>query len=158
MKEILFSVFAYLIGSIPVGLLVARFKGISIREVGSGNIGATNVFRSVGKGAGIFTFFCDLLKGFVPAFFFASWGSVNSQFSLLFGFLAIIGHNFRIFEIQRRQKGIATSAGMLAGVAPVAVLWGIGIWLIVFLSSGLFLWRRLLRRQLWRFAVGLIMP
>ncbi len=136
MKETLFSILAYLIGSIPVGLLVARAKGINIREVGSGNIGATNVFRSVGKGAGIFTFFCDFLKGFVPAFFFVRWGAMDQQFGLLFGFLAIIGHNFPIFLNFKGGKGIATSAGMLAGVAPVAVLWGLGIWIVVFLSSG----------------------
>ena len=136
MKEVLFSVLGYVLGSVPFGLLVAKAKGVNIREVGSGNIGATNVFRSIGKGAGIFTFLCDFLKGFVPAFFFAQWAGLDPRFGLLFGMLAILGHNFPVFLKFKGGKGIATSAGMLAGVAPAAVLYGIGVWLIVFLASG----------------------
>lgn len=136
MKEVLFSILAYLLGSVPFGLLVAKAKGVNIREVGSGNIGATNVFRSIGKGPGIFTFVCDFLKGFVPGFFFVVWGGTDPRFGLLFGMLAILGHNFPVFLKFKGGKGIATSAGMLAGVAPVAVLWGIGCWLVIFLCSG----------------------
>lgn len=136
MKEVLFSVLAYLLGSVPFGLLVAKAKGVNIREVGSGNIGATNVFRSIGKGPGIFTFVCDFLKGFIPAFVFAKFVE-NVNFGLLFGMLAILGHNYPIFLKFKGGKGIATSAGMLAGVAGKAVLWGIGSWLLVFLASGI---------------------
>jgi glycerol-3-phosphate acyltransferase PlsY len=135
MKLIVLAVLSYVLGSVPFGLLVAKAKGVNIREVGSGNIGATNVFRSIGKGPGVFTFFCDFLKGFVPAFFFAKW-SGNATFGLLFGMMAILGHNFPVFLKFKGGKGIATSAGMLAGVAPAAVLWGIGAWLIIFLASG----------------------
>lgn len=136
MYAVLFSFVAYILGSVPFGLLVAKANGVNIREVGSGNIGATNVFRSIGKGAGIFTFICDFLKGFVPAFFFARWATLDLSFGLLFGMLAILGHNFPVFLKFKGGKGIATSAGMLAGVAGPAVLWGLGAWLLVFLVSG----------------------
>ena len=135
MKVVLFSILAYVLGSVPFGLLVARVKGVNIREVGSGNIGATNVFRSIGKGAGIFTFGCDFLKGFIPAFVFVKFVG-NTNFGLLFGTLAILGHNFPVFLKFKGGKGVATSAGMLAGVAGQAVLWGLGTWLVVFLASG----------------------
>lgn len=135
MKVVLLAVLAYILGSVPFGLLVAKAKGVNIRAVGSGNIGATNVFRSIGKGPGIFTFVCDFLKGFIPALVFAKWVG-RENFGLLFGMLAILGHNFPVFLKFKGGKGIATSAGMLAGVAGQAVLWGIGTWLLVFLASG----------------------
>ena len=77
MEIAILTVLAYLFGAVPFGLLVARSRGIDIRQQGSGNIGATNAFRCVGKGWGIFTFTFDALKGFIPAFVFPLLGNLN---------------------------------------------------------------------------------
>lgn len=127
---------AYLLGSIPNGLLIARLKGVDIRKVGSGNIGATNVFRSVGKTWGVLTFFCDALKGFLPAFFFPLLtGNTGPALGIFCGALAIIGHNWPVFLKFKGGKGVATSAGVLLGIAPAAVGIGLLSWLILFLST-----------------------
>lgn len=132
----LFTLAAYLIGSIPFGLLIAQTKGVDIRTVGSGNIGATNVLRTLGKPLGITCFVLDVLKGFLPAFFFPMLGNIVPTFGILFGAAAILGHNFPVFLKFKGGKGIATSAGVLLGVAPLAVLIGILSWVIVFYTSG----------------------
>lgn len=130
---------AYLFGAVPFGLLVARSKGIDIRSHGSGNIGATNVFRVLGKGWGIFTFFLDALKGFIPSFVFPIIGSLEpslrGDFGVLFGFAAILGHSFPVYLKFKGGKGVATSAGMLLGVAPLAVGVGFLCWVICLMLS-----------------------
>lgn len=112
---------AYLLGALPFGLLVAKARGVDIRSQGSCNIGATNVFRCVGKGWGILTFMLDALKGYVPAFFFPMIGDLDPGYGVLFGLAAIIGHTFPVYLKFKGGKGVATSAGMLLGVAPLAV-------------------------------------
>lgn len=138
------ALLAYLMGSIPVGLILSLLKGVDIRKVGSGNIGATNVFRSVSKPLGILTFILDFLKGLVPAALFPillrKVCTEPSTFSgemlgLLFGFLGIAGHNWSVFLRFRGGKGIATSAGVLAGVAPEAMLLGLLAWVVLFLTT-----------------------
>jgi glycerol-3-phosphate acyltransferase PlsY len=126
---------AYLFGAVPFGLLVAKSRGVDIRTQGSGNIGATNVFRCIGKGWGIFTFVLDALKGFIPAFFFPVIGNANSEFGVLFGLAAIIGHSFPVYLKFKGGKGVATSAGMLLGVAPLAVGIGFACWVLCLLIS-----------------------
>jgi len=126
---------AYLLGAVPFGLLVARSKGIDIRKEGSGNIGATNVFRVIGKGWGIFTFVLDALKGFVPAFFFPKLAETDPAYAVLFGFAAILGHSFPVYLKFKGGKGVATSAGMLLGVAPLAVGIGFACWVISMILS-----------------------
>jgi glycerol-3-phosphate acyltransferase PlsY len=130
------TLLAYLTGSIPFGLLLARTKGVDIRTQGSGNIGATNVLRCLGKPLGISCFALDVLKGFVPAFFFAPLGGIATEFGILFGAAAILGHNFPVFLKFKGGKGVATSAGVLLGVAPLAVAVGILTWGIVFYTFG----------------------
>ena len=116
---------AYLLGSIPNGLLIARLKGIDLQKVGSGNIGATNVFRCVGKGWGIAAFVLDAVKGFVPAFFFPRLlDAAPPWLGLACGVAAIAGHNWPVWLKFKGGKGVSTSAGMLLGIAPAAV--GIG--------------------------------
>ena len=132
---------SYLVGSIPFALLLSRIKGVDIRKVGSGNVGATNVFRMVSKPLGIATFFCDALKGFVPAFVFPMFGNCGagafqcSELGVWCGALAIVGHNWPVFLKFKGGKGIATSAGVLLGIAPAAV--GIGLlgWILLFATS-----------------------
>jgi len=130
------TLFAYLIGSIPFGLLLAKTKGVDIREQGSGNIGATNVLRCLGKPLGITCFVLDVLKGFLPAALFPTLGNCGAEFGILFGAAAILGHNFPVFLKFKGGKGVATSAGVLLGVAPLAVGLGILTWAIVFFVSG----------------------
>lgn len=116
---------AYVLGSIPNGLLIARGKGIDLQQVGSGNIGATNVFRCVGKGWGIFAFVLDAVKGFVPAFFFPLFmAGAPDWLGLACGVAAVAGHNWPVWLKFKGGKGVSTSAGMLLGIAPAAV--GVG--------------------------------
>ena len=132
---------AYLLGAIPFALIFARLKGVNIRKVGSGNVGATNVFRSVGKVLGILTFVADALKGLAPALLFPMiaerWlGFDNTQaMPLVFGCLAIAGHIWPVFLGFRGGKGMATGAGALLGIAPWSVLIGALSWVIIFLFS-----------------------
>jgi acyl phosphate:glycerol-3-phosphate acyltransferase len=139
--EVVGLVASYLLGSIPFGLLFARLKGVDIRKVGSGNIGATNVFRSVSKPLGVATFACDLLKGLVPALLFpwlaaqALRQPVFSEFGLLCGCAAIAGHNWPVFAGFKGGKGISTSAGVLFGVAPAAVGVGLLAWAILLVAT-----------------------
>lgn len=134
---------SYLLGAVPFGLLIGRLKGIDIREHGSGNIGATNVLRVLGKPLGITTFILDALKGFVPSFFFAglfarlagTGALAPDVVSVACGAAAILGHNFPVFLKFKGGKGIATSAGVLIGIAWQAALIGVGAWVLVFFTS-----------------------
>ena len=121
---------SYFLGSIPFGLIVSKLRGIDIRLYGSKNIGATNVLRVLGKKWGIITFFLDALKGFIPSFFFPLFfkGSQFEDIGVLFGVFSILGHTFSIFLNFKGGKGVATSAGMLAGIVPLAALIGIISW------------------------------
>ncbi len=136
---------AYLLGSIPTGYLVAKAKGIDIRSVGSGNIGATNVFRMLGKGAGIFVLLVDALKGFVAChlgiwvahhnFPPDSLGGRDEILAVLAGVAAIVGHNYTCFLKFKGGKGIATTAGVLMALAPRALLVVLALFILVAVSS-----------------------
>ena len=132
---------AYLLGAIPTGYLLARLKGIDIRKVGSGNIGATNVYRCIGKSWGIITFVLDFLKGYLPAvvlpLLIQRWTNEPSSASLsvLYGCLAVIGHNWPVYLHFRGGKGLATGTGALLGFAPLVMLIGLISWLIFFLAT-----------------------
>lgn len=131
------ALISYLLGSIPTGFMAGRLRGIDIRKVGSGNIGATNVLRILGKRAGITVLALDALKGFVACrwvpLLFASNPSEDLQ--IVAGLAAILGHNYTCWLKFKGGKGIATSAGVLLGWLP----WGLAIvlvvWLIVFAAS-----------------------
>ncbi len=132
------TIAAYLLGSTPFGYIVAKAKGVDIRTVGSGNIGATNVFRSVSKGWGIFTFACDFLKGLLPVLLLpllaTELGFTGSSdgLELLCGTGAIAGHNWPVFLRFKGGKGVATSAGAVLGIAPAAVGLGLAVWAVCF--------------------------
>jgi len=132
---------AYLVGAVPFGLLIARVRGVDIRKVGSGNIGATNVLRAVGRPWGILTFALDALKGFVPALAFPMIGNAaGAGFqsleipSLACGVAAILGHNFPVYLKFKGGKGVATSAGALLGIAPAAAGAGVVVWVLFFFT------------------------
>ena len=132
---------SYLAGAIPFGLIVARARGVDIRRVGSGNIGATNVFRCVGRTWGLLTFALDFLKGFLPAFILPAvarrWApeAPVGFLPLLCGCMAVIGHTWPVYLKFRGGKGMATGAGALLGIAPAVMLIGIIAWIAVFLVT-----------------------
>ena len=137
---IVIAVAAYLLGSIPTGYLVARARGIDIRTVGSGNIGATNVFRILGKPAGVFVLVADGLKGFAACAWladlmvqrFAVAPDKIECLKIVAGICAVLGHNFTCWLKFKGGKGIATSAGVYFALAPLAAGIALGTWVIVF--------------------------
>jgi glycerol-3-phosphate acyltransferase PlsY len=129
----------YLLGSVPFGYLAGRLQGIDIREAGSGNVGATNVVRVLGKGYGYPVFVLDFLKGFVAvtiSMLIAPGRSSTWNSPEIFGILAamssVLGHSYPVWLKFKGGKGVATSAGALLRLAPLATLIGIVIWTIVF--------------------------
>ncbi len=128
---------AFLLGSIPTGYLVARARGVDIRKHGSGNIGATNVFRTLGKPLGIFVFLVDALKGFTAVGMAAllAPGDSSGWPGILAAVAAIAGHNHTPWLGFKGGKGIATSAGVLIALAPWAALAGIVVWAAVFFMT-----------------------
>ena len=149
LSYIITAVCAYLLGSIPTGYLVAKAKGVDIRAHGSGNIGATNVFRVLGKAAGIFVLVVDALKGFVacsvvPSLVLrtviksesdASTAQMMEIMLIVAGISAILGHNYTCWLKFKGGKGIATTAGVLIALFPKAFLVCLAVWLIVFFLS-----------------------
>ena len=142
---ILVVVAAYLLGSIPTGFLVAKSRGIDIRTVGSGNIGATNVLRVLGKPAGIAVLLADALKGWlavaVAGRLICGWLSsaadpqAREWFAICAGIAAILGHNYTCWLHFKGGKGIATSAGVLVALVPLPLLIILSVWVVVFAMS-----------------------
>lgn len=136
------AVVAYLLGSIPTGFLFGKARGFDIRTVGSGNIGATNVFRSLGKPAGIAVLAVDALKGYVacamlvrlavPAFGATPSAQLREELSIIAGIAAILGHNYTCWLGFKGGKGIATSAGVLSSLLPLPFLIILGVWILMF--------------------------
>lgn len=130
------AVAAYLIGSIPFGYLIGRLHGIDIRTVGSGNIGATNVTRSVGKIQGKICFFLDFLKGALPvAAVNMTFETNTANLALAAGLAVILGHIFPIYLKFRGGKGVATAAGVALALAPYPLLCALVVWIVTFLAS-----------------------
>jgi glycerol-3-phosphate acyltransferase PlsY len=126
---------AFLLGSIPTGYLVARTKGVDIRQHGSGNIGATNVFRTLGKPLGILVFFTDALKGFGAVWLANHFGEACPWTGIVAAVAAIAGHNYTPWLGFKGGKGIATSSGVLLALMPWAVLVIAIVWFAVFKIS-----------------------
>jgi glycerol-3-phosphate acyltransferase PlsY len=132
MTYVLLILFAYLAGSIPIGVLLARLKGKDPRKTGSGNIGATNVMRSAGKVLGIITLIGDILKGFIPTFVAMRLGMPVFIIALV-GFAVFLGHLFPVFLKFKGGKGVATGAGVFLAISPPVILISFIIFIIVFL-------------------------
>jgi glycerol-3-phosphate acyltransferase PlsY len=134
---LLTALVAYFVGSIPTGYLFGRARGLDIRKSGSGNIGATNVFRTLGKSAGIAVLLIDAVKGFVPPRYllFGVTPETREYHSMLAGLFAILGHNYTCWLRFKGGKGIATSAGVLIALVPYGLLITLGVWILVFLIS-----------------------
>ena len=148
---ILTAIGAYLLGSIPTGYMVAKARGIDIRKTGSGNIGATNAMRVLGKPAGIFVLLMDAAKGYIACkilppiifdlltppssglamFFQTEPDDIQTRFFVIAGICAVLGHNYTCWLKFKGGKGIATTAGVYLALAPWAVL----VALIVFVLA-----------------------
>ena len=121
LKVLIFVIISYLLGSLPNGLYVANLKGIDIRNEGSKNTGATNVFRVMGAKFGILVLILDALKGFIPLFIAEKFG-VTGNSLVLIGITAVIGHTFSPFLNFKGGKGVATSLGIFLYLAPIPML------------------------------------
>lgn len=130
LNEILLLAGAYLIGSIPTGLLLAKAAGVDIRTTGSGNIGATNVYRTLGRSVGIATLVGDCLKGLLPVLA-AKYLGMTELWVALAGLAAFLGHVYTVFLGFKGGKGVATALGVFLGISPLSVLVALGIFVAV---------------------------
>ena len=119
--EIIFCVIAYLLGSIPFGVVLAKFKHVDLRQHGSGNIGATNAARTLGKTAGILTLLGDCGKGYLAPWIAGQF--LDSQWGIaMAGLMAFLGHVFSVFLRFKGGKGVATGLGVFLYLIPEAGL------------------------------------
>jgi glycerol-3-phosphate acyltransferase PlsY len=136
-------VIAYFLGSTPSGYLAGKARGVDVRTMGSGNIGATNAFRVLGRTAGIAVLTADALKGFVATRFtpllalhiFAASGARRENLAVAAGVAAILGHNYTCWLRFKGGKGIATSAGVVLAWVPAACLTAVGLWCLVLAAT-----------------------
>ena len=130
MKLLLLIVLAFMIGSIPFGTIIANMRGVALRQVGSGNIGATNVLRAVGVWPAVFTLLGDIAKGMVAVaigkYFLGDTPLVGT-----IGFAAVLGHTHSLFLGFKGGKGVATTIGVLLLYVPKVAVITILIWIIV---------------------------
>jgi len=156
---------AYLVGAIPFGFLIGRMRGVDVRTVGSKNIGATNVYRTVGKKWGFLAFFCDFLKGFLPAFFASRYvqaSGFNVNLPVCVGLACVIGHTLTVFMKFKGGKGVATAFGMMVALATCPALLAfavfvVTVWLSHYISLGSMLAAATLAVLVWLFPVVLPM-
>ena len=132
----------YLCGSLPFGYWAGRLRGIDIRQHGSGNIGATNVIRVLGKPIGIPVFLLDMLKGWLPVFLAAHWmsstGAADEMIStakVVGGFSAVLGHMYTFWLSFKGGKGIATTAGVLLSLSLAGFAGAVAVWMVVFFAT-----------------------
>lgn len=132
---------AYLAGSFPTAYLVGRAKGVDLGRIGSGNYGATNVFRTLGRGPASLALVGDVAKGYLPVALLPRWmlpaGMTPATFAVLLAIAAVVGHVFSIFLRFRGGKGVGTAAGAFLALSPWALLLAVAAWLAVLA------WRRI---------------
>ena len=132
-QVLVLAAFAYLLGSVPSGWLVMKvYRNQDVRKLGSGNIGAANVFRAGGPGAFAATLVADGLKGFIPVMLGIVLGLGDQEIALaLIGLAAVMGHTWSLYLGFRGGKGVATSGGVLLALAPVALVLALVSWFLV---------------------------
>jgi glycerol-3-phosphate acyltransferase PlsY len=142
LSYVIVAVVAYLLGSIPTGFLVAKARGVDIRSVGSGNIGAANTFRAVGKAAGITVLLFDALKGYLAVEAsdlilncFSVAEPDREKYRIIAAIFAVLGHNYTCWLYFKGGKGIATSAGVYLALAPLAVLYALAAFILGFVLT-----------------------
>jgi glycerol-3-phosphate acyltransferase PlsY len=128
---------SYLVGAIPTSYLAGRiFRGIDLREHGSKNLGATNLYRTLGWRYAIPVGLFDIAKGAVPVLVFAPRVSDSQLFALACGVAAVVGHVFSVFVGFRGGKGVATAAGVMLGLTPAALGVSLVVWLVLVYATG----------------------
>jgi glycerol-3-phosphate acyltransferase PlsY len=128
---------AYLLGSLPTSWIVVKLvKGQDLRKLGSGNLGATNLFRQLGWRWALPAALIDVAKGTVPVLVFGPRTGGGDLMALALGVTAVLGHVFSLFVNFKGGKGVATGAGVLLGLAPWAALVAIAVWAVVVKVSG----------------------
>jgi len=133
---ILLLISAYLLGSIPFGVIIAKLRGVDLQQVGSGNTGATNVFRALGLPAAVFVFFLDGLKGYLACWLLQVFTEGNPWFIAGAAVCVMVGHTYSIFLKGKGGKGAATGVGILLQIAP-----GIGVIAVILTVTLIFLTR-----------------
>jgi glycerol-3-phosphate acyltransferase PlsY len=123
---------AYLLGSIPTGLLLGKAYGVDVRTEGSGNIGATNLYRTVGRKVGAMTLAGDCLKGMLPVLA-VKYSSLPLEYAAWAGLAAFCGHVFSVFLRFRGGKGVATALGVFLALSPLAVAIALGVFAVMML-------------------------
>jgi glycerol-3-phosphate acyltransferase PlsY len=128
---------SYLVGAFPTSYVAAKvFRGIDLREHGSRNLGATNVYRVLGWKFAVPVAIVDILKGTLPVVAFAPRISESTLVAMLVGAVAVVGHVFSVFVGGKGGKGVATSAGVMLGLVPAAVGVCMLIWLVLVRTTG----------------------
>ena len=133
MNQVIALVVAYLLGSIPFALIAGKLHGVDLRTMGSGNLGATNVFRTLGRTAGITVMVLDIAKG--AAAVLVAEALTNNPWPLAAGALAILGHVFPVWTNFKGGKGVAVGAGALIGLVPAASGVLIVLWFLIVLTT-----------------------
>lgn len=154
---------AYLVGAIPFGFLIGKARGVDVRTVGSKNIGATNVYRTVGHSWGFLAFFCDFLKGLLPTlaamwFLRAHGAPALGYLPMATGMATVVGHTLTCFMKFRGGKGVATAFGMLMALLTLPVLIAFGVfvvmvWISHYISLGSMLAAATIAALVWIFPV-----
>jgi len=127
-------VLAYLVGSIPFGLIIGKlFYHVDVREHGSGNVGTTNVVRVLGKKAGAVVLVCDMLKGFIPALIAAHY--LNPWLAIFIAGAPVVGHMYSVFLKGSGGKGVATGAGVVLALVPLAFGIILVVWVVLILTT-----------------------
>jgi glycerol-3-phosphate acyltransferase PlsY len=140
---------AYLLGSIPTGLLLGKAYGIDVRKEGSGNIGATNLYRTVGRKVGLLTLFGDCLKGLIPVVVVHTM-AFPPDYAAWVGLAAFCGHVFSVFLKFKGGKGVATALGVFLALAPLALAGAVAVFALLML-----VWRYV---SLGSIGAALVMP
>ncbi len=136
MEHALTFLLGFLLGSIPSGYLVGRAKGVDIRQHGSGNIGSTNVLRTLGKGPGYLVFACDALKGIASVLLaYRLFPGAGDLGAIAAAVGCILGHNYTPWLGFKGGKGMATSLGVLIALLPLVSALAFGFWVLVFLVT-----------------------
>lgn len=134
------AIISYLIGATPWGYIIAKIKGVDIRKEGSGNVGATNVLRTLGKKYGIACFFLDFLKGFLPVIVVILLKkhdilNLSDYAIILVSCCTIFGHMWPIYLKFKGGKGVSTMGGIILAIAPISFIFGGTLWLMAFYLS-----------------------
>ena len=130
-------ILSYLVGAIPTSYLAGRmFRGIDLRKHGSGNLGATNLYRTLGWKYAIPVGLFDIAKGAVPVVLFAPQVSASERVAVACGIAAVLGHVYSVFVRFRGGKGVATAAGVMLGLSPYAVLALVVLWALIVFGTG----------------------